>query len=121
MPARESKTKTEMTKRLCILVGLLAWLGCAQAVTPSWTNPILPYDYSDPDVIKVGKNYYMTYSTFACVPGLQILQSRDGIEWNIVDAALPDSVPGYGLQEACPAGCGVWAPAIRYHKGRFYI
>ena len=37
-------------------------------------NPILPYDYSDPDVIRVGKDYYMTYSTFACTPGLQILR-----------------------------------------------
>lgn len=82
---------------------------------------ILPYDYSDPDVIRVGKNHYMTYSTFACVPGLQILQSTDGVEWRMVDAALPDTVPGYGQQEACPAGCGVWAPSIRYHNGRFYI
>ncbi len=82
---------------------------------------ILPYDFSDPDVIRVGKNYYMTYSTFACVPGLQILQSPDGVAWTIVDAAIPDTVPGYGAQEACPAGCGVWAPSIRHHKGRFYI
>lgn len=82
---------------------------------------ILPYDYSDPDVIRVGKNYYMTYSTFACVPGLQILQSSDGVAWEIVDAAIPDTVPGYGHLEACPAGCGVWAPSIRHHDGRFYI
>ena len=82
---------------------------------------ILPYDYSDPDVIRVGKNYYMTYSTFACVPGLQILRSSDGVEWTLADAALPDTVPGYGHLDACPAGCGVWAPSVRYHKGRFYI
>ena len=63
----------------------------------------------------------MTYSTFACILGLQILQSRDGIAWDIADAALPDTVPGYGHLDACPAGCGVWAPSIRYHKGRFYI
>lgn len=86
----------------------------------AFTNPILPYDYSDPDVIRLGK-FYMTYSTFACTPGLQILASDDGIQWKIVDAALPDTVPGYGHLDACPAGCGVWAPSIRFYQGRFYI
>lgn len=87
----------------------------------SVANPILPYDYSDPDVIRVGKNYYMTYSTFACTPGLQILHSTDAAHWTLVDAAIQDTVPGYGHLDACPPGCGVWAPAIRYHKGRFHI
>ena len=39
----------------------------------------------------------------------------------LYDAALPDTVPGYGHLDACPAGCGVWAPSIRHHAGRFYI
>ena len=86
----------------------------------AFTNPILPYDYSNPDVIRLGK-YYMTYSSFACTPGLQILASDDGIHWSIVDAALPDTVPGYGHLDACPAGCGVWAPSLRFYQGRFYI
>lgn len=86
-----------------------------------FVNPILPYDYSDPDVIRLGKYYYMTYSTFAATPGLQILRSEDGVKWDIVDAALPDTVPGYGHLDACPAGCGVWAPSIRFNQGRFYI
>ena len=107
--------------KFLILLAALAFCGNAFTAIPDYTNPILPYDYSDPDVIRVGKNYYMTYSTFACIPGLQILQSRDGVKWTIVDAALPDTVPGYGHLDACPHGCGVWAPAIRHHKGRFYI
>ena len=111
-----------MKRSIYFLIACFAALTCqAKATAPGYTNPILPYDYSDPDVIRVGKNYYMTYSTFACVPGLQILQSRDGVEWTIVDAALPDTVPGYGHLDACPAGCGVWAPSIRHHAGRFYI
>jgi len=86
----------------------------------AFTNPILPYDYSDPDVIRLGK-YYMTYSSFASTPGLQILASDDGIQWKIVDAALPDTIPGYGKVDACPAGGCVWAPSIRFFLGRFYI
>ena len=111
-----------MKRSIYFLIACFAALTCqAKATAPGYTNPILPFDYSDPDVIRVGKHYYMTYSTFACVPGLQLLQSRDGVEWTIVDAALPDTVPGYGHLDACPAGCGVWAPSIRHHAGRFYI
>lgn len=110
----------DMKKKLYILV-LLVSIPFIGGNAKEVINPILPYDYSDPDVIRVGKDYYMTYSTFACTPGLQILHSRNGVEWTIVDAALSDTVPGYGHLDACPAGCGVWAPAIRYHKGRFYI
>ena len=87
----------------------------------AYTNPILPYDFSDPDVIRVGKYYYLTSSSFASTPGLQILRSEDAIHWEYADAVLPDTVPGYGHLDACPAGCGVWAPSIRFHEGRFYI
>ena len=87
----------------------------------AYTNPILPYDFSDPDVIRVGKYYYLTSSSFASTPGLLILRSEDAIHWEYADAVLPDTVPGYGHLDACPAGCGVWAPSIRFHEGRFYI
>lgn len=82
---------------------------------------LLPYDYPQPDVTQVDQDFYMVYSTFAMTPGLQILQSRDGLSWNIVDAALPDTIPGYGHTDGCRPGCGVWAPSIRYYDGRFYI
>ena len=54
-----------------------------------FTNPILHSDYSDPDVIKVDNDFWMTASSFNCVPGLQILHSNDLIHWTIVNAALP--------------------------------
>lgn len=103
--------------RLMLSCALLT--GIAQA--HAYVNPILPYDFSDPDVIRLGHYYYMTYSTFASTPGLQILRSEDAIHWSYVDAALPDSVPGYGHLDACPAGSGVWAPSLRFNQGRFYI
>ena len=74
---------------------------------------LLPYDYPQPDVTQVDQDFYMVYSTFAMTPGLQILQSRDGLSWNIVDAALPDTIPGYGHTDGCRPGCGVWDPSIR--------
>ena len=87
----------------------------------AYENPILPYDFSDPDVIRLGKYYYMTFSSFASTPGLQILRSEDVVHWEYADAVLPDTIPGYGHLDACPAGCGVWAPSLRFHDGRFYI
>ncbi len=91
------------------------------ATAATYTNPILPYDYSDPDVCRVGKIYYMTSSSFNCVPGLQILESADLVHWQLVDAALPTAVPGTEQNEAPQYGGGVWAPSIRHHDGRFYI
>lgn len=84
----------------------------------TYKNPILYGDYSDPDVIRVGDDFYMTASTFTYVPGLPILHSKDLVNWELINYAvkkLPDryNVPVHG--------CGVWAPAIRYNDGKFYI
>ncbi|MBR1480865.1 MAG: family 43 glycosylhydrolase [Paludibacteraceae bacterium] len=92
----------------------------AGAAAVSYTNPILPYDYSDPDVCRVGDTYLMTSSSFNNVPGLQILASKDLLHWEIVDAAIRYRVPGYGEGEPL-LGRMVWAPAIREHDGRIYI
>ena len=109
-------------KRLFITLltlGFWAFLTYAE----SFTNPVLPYDYSDPDVCQVGDDYYMTSSSFNCIPGLQILHSKDLVHWRIVDAALRWRVPGteQAVSDAPEYGCGVWAPSIRFHEGRFYI
>ena len=100
---------------------IAAFLFCplmARAV--SFLNPILPYDYSDPDVIRVGETYLMTSSSFSNVPGLQILASKDLVHWEIVDAAIRYRLPGYQDGDRV-LGNFVWAPSIREHDGRLYI
>ena len=105
-------------KRLYVfLMAIIAFLGVAFAAVPSYTNPILPYDYSDPDVCRVGDTYLMTSSSFNNVPGLQILASKDLVHWEIVDAAIRYQLPGYKEGDKV-AGNFVWAPAIREHDGR---
>lgn len=84
-----------------------------------YKNPIINADYSDPDACRVGDDYYMVSSSFNCVPGLQILHSKDLVNWTIISAALPYNVPY--MDEGKQLGMGVWAPAIRYHNGTFYI
>lgn len=90
-----------------------------------YLNPVLHADYSDPDVIRVGDDYYMTASSFNCVPGLPILHSKDLVNWNIVNYALKElyleGVNPIDFFDIPQHGKGVWAPCIRYHKGEYMI
>ncbi len=82
-------------------------------------NPILFADYSDPDVIRVGDTYYMTASSFNYTPGLPILISKDLVNWKLVNYAIENiAEERYAIPRHSE---GVWAPAIRYHDGMFYI
>ena len=86
----------------------------------TYKNPVLYADYSDPDVCRVGDDFYMTSSSFGCLPALQILHSKDLVNWSIVSAAVPASLPPH--TDVTPQhGNRVWAPCIRHHNGEFYI
>ena len=116
-----------------ILVGLLFivyWLLSLPAVAQgvwcpdngdgTYTNPVLYADYSDPDVCAVGEDFYLTASSFNCIPGLPILHSKDLVNWTIIGHALLELEPKEVFDK--PAhGKGVWAPSIRYHNEEFYI
>lgn len=84
-----------------------------------YRNPVLHADYADPDVIRVEQDFYMISSSFAHTPGLPILHSRDLINWSIIGHVL-DKVdwPGYEVPQH---GRGVWAPAVRFHEGKFLV
>ena len=84
----------------------------------TYTNPVINADYSDPDVIAVGDDYYLTASSFQCMPGLPILHSKDLVNWEIIGHALTKP---YFSQNVPSHGNGVWAPCMRYHNGEFYI
>lgn len=86
----------------------------------TYQNPVLFADYSDPDAIRVGEDYWLTSSSFSHVPGLPILHSRDLVNWTLVNHALPRLRP-VGVFSRPRPGQGVWAPTIRHHAGRFWI
>ncbi|MDR0415319.1 MAG: glycoside hydrolase 43 family protein [Prevotellaceae bacterium] len=86
----------------------------------TYKNPILYADYSDPDVCRVGDDYYMTASSFNAVPGLPILHSKDLVSWTLIGHALTKLTPEDVFSKP-QHGNGVWAPSIRYHDGEFYI
>ena len=83
-----------------------------------YSNPVLHADYSDPDAIRVGDDFYLTSSSFQEVPGLPLLHSKDLVNWTIVGHA----VERLGKEFDTPQhGKGIWAPSIRHHNGEFYI
>ena len=87
--------------------------------TGRFQNPILFADYSDPDVIRVDDIYYMTASSFNYTPGLPILISKDLVNWKLVNYALKNiKEERYDIPRHSE---GVWAPAIRFHDGMYYI
>ncbi|MEO2058887.1 MAG: glycoside hydrolase 43 family protein [Mesonia sp.] len=86
----------------------------------TYKNPILHSDYSDPDVTRAGDDYYMTASSFNAAPGLPILHSKDMVNWELINYALPKQVPVEHFNTP-QHGNGVWAPSIRYHNNEFYI
>lgn len=87
----------------------------------TYQNPVLYADYSDPDACRVGNDFYMTSSSFNCLPGLQILHSNDLVNWRIIGAAIPYRLTPVSTPERPEHGNRVWAPAIRHHNGEFYI
>ncbi|TDC72384.1 glycoside hydrolase family 43 protein, partial [Streptomyces hainanensis] len=86
----------------------------------TYRNPVLAADWSDPDVIRVGDDFYLTASSFSRVPGLPLLHSRDLVNWRFVGHALHRLEPADEFTAPRP-GDGVWAPALRHHAGRFWI
>nr|WP_294926344.1 glycoside hydrolase 43 family protein [uncultured Flavobacterium sp.] len=86
----------------------------------TYKNPILYADYSDPDAIRVGDDYYMTASSFNCIPGLPILHSKDLVNWKLIGYALSKQKP-LDVYNKVQHGNGVWAPCIRFHNNEFYI
>lgn len=97
-----------------VLLCCLSWVAAGQR----YTNPVLHSDYSDPDVCRVGEDYYMTASSFNCMPGLPVLHSSDLVHWTLIAYALQD-YPAFDQPVA--HGKGAWATSIRYHDGWFYI
>jgi hypothetical protein len=89
-------------------------------VTDHYRNPILHADWSDPDAVRAGDDFYMVTSSFNRVPGLPVLHSADLVDWRLIGHALDRLVPE-DLYRTPRHGCGVWAPSLRLHDGRFWI
>ena len=91
----------------------------------TYTNPLFYDEFSDPDILRVGDDYYLAGTTMHSVPGLVILHSRDLVNWENISYCFDrfdfddDAFSLKNHREIY--GQGVWAPAIRYANGQFYV
>ncbi len=102
------------------------------APAPSWTadngngtysNPLFYEEFEDPDIIRVGEDYYLAGTTMHMNPGLVVMHSRDLVNWKLASYCIDrlDLGPRFRLEGGTVYGQGIWAPCIRYHDGTFYI
>ncbi|MBT1701955.1 glycoside hydrolase family 43 protein [Chryseosolibacter indicus] len=91
--------------------------------TNSYTNPLIPADFPDPDVIFVNDTYYMVSTTMFVVPGVTILKSKDLVNWEYCSNAVSrfDFGPCYNLDNCHRYSHGQWATSLKYSNGKFYL
>jgi xylan 1,4-beta-xylosidase len=90
----------------------------------TFSNPLFYDEFSDCDLIRVGRDFYLTGTTMHSMPGLPVLHSRDLVNWRFLSYALDrlDLGPAFRLEDGKHVyGQGIWAPSFRHHKGTFYI
>jgi len=106
--------------------------GLPPAVSRHWTadngngtysNPLFYEEFEDPDVIRVGEDYYLAGTTMHMNPAVQIMHSKDLVNWELAGYCMDrlDLGPAFRLEGGNIYGRGIWAPCLRYHKGTFYI
>jgi xylan 1,4-beta-xylosidase len=114
-----------------VVVSCLTTLSIVEAQTwrpdngnGTFTNPLFQDEFSDPDLIRVGNDFYLTGTTMHAMPGLPVLHSTDLVNWALLSYALDklDLGPEFRLEEGKEVyGKGIWAPSFRYHNGTFHI
>ena len=89
----------------------------------TYSNPLFYEEFEDPDVIRVGDDYYLAGTTMHMNPGLQIMHSEDLVNWELASYCIDrmDLGPAFRLEGGNIYGRGIWAPCIRYHDGMFYV
>jgi beta-xylosidase len=89
----------------------------------TYSNPLFYEEFEDPDVIRVGEDYYLAGTTMHMNPALIVLHSKDLVNWELASYCMDrlDLGPAFRLEGGNVYGKGIWAPCIRYHDGTFYI
>jgi beta-xylosidase len=127
----------EFVSMLVVAVGVFAAartdsFGAASPAAQSWTadngngtysNPLFYEEFEDPDVIRVGADYYLAGTTMHMNPGAIVLHSKDLVNWELASYCIDrlDLGPDFRLEGGNIYGNGIWAPCIRYHEGMFYV
>ena len=50
----------------------------------TYSNPLFYEEFEDPDIIRVGNDYYLAGTTMHMNPAVQIMHSKDLVNWELV-------------------------------------
>lgn len=94
-----------------------------EAAIATAENPIIWADVPDPDVIRVGDDFYMVSTTMHLMPGCPVMHSKDLVNWETIGYVFDklEDTPRYDLENGTVYGKGQWATSLRYHDGVFYV
>lgn len=114
---------------ICLLIGGLSRVSAQTTVwTPdngdgTFTNPLMWGDWPDPDIIRVGDDFYFVSTSMHYVPGCPIATSKDLVNWSMAGYAVEryDDDPRYDMKDGGLYLNGSWANSLRYHNGKFYV
>ncbi|MDR1342118.1 MAG: glycoside hydrolase 43 family protein [Prevotellaceae bacterium] len=97
--------------------------GRVQPNASTFTNPVIYADVPDPDIIRVGSDFYMVSTTMHLMPGAPIMHSKDLVSWEIISYVFDEikDSPLYDLDGGNVYGQGQWATSLRYREGKFYV
>ena len=97
--------------------------GAADNGNGTYTNPPLYADYPDPDIIRVGEDFYFVTTTFANSPGLTLLHSKDLVNWSFASHLVPrlDGDERFDLKQGGAYRHGMFAASLRHHAGVYYV
>ena len=121
---KEKKIICSFLLGLYTLCGIYAQTWTADNGNGTFTNPLFYDEFTDPDLIRVGTDFYMVASSMHVMPGLPLLHSKDLVNWSFVTYVFEtlDLGPDFHLEgKKGVYGNGIWAPCIRYYNGKFYI
>ncbi|MCM1451156.1 MAG: family 43 glycosylhydrolase [Clostridium sp.] len=119
--------KPLFTTALALSAALAGWAKSwtADNGNGTFTNPLFYDEYSDPDILRVGDDYYLAGTTMHTVPGVNILHSKDLVNWEQLSYCFDRyefDDPAFSLEDGKHIyGQGIWAPCIRYNNGKFYV
>ena len=93
------------------------------SVEHGFKNPMMWADTPDPDVIRVGDDYWLVTTTMHLMPGAPVMHSKDLVNWKTVSYVFPSlhDTPKYDMNGGTVYGRGQWATSIRYVDGTYYI
>lgn len=111
--------RMQAVRRIAMIVfaSFLTLAAVAQPGPPmpakTYANAVIPGDFADPSVIKVGDTYYATGTSSEWAPHFPIFTSKDLVNWKQVGYVF-NKTPQW-------AAASFWAPELYYHNNTFYV